>query len=232
MMATATDLLLAQAQNCLSELIDSAFLDDKDMGGDCLESFDCYDWQPKSTLNELQAKQWSELLQKGINGDMDGAELTEFLGLTSADGQTHPYFYCIQARQLVNSTPEDADDDNSVSCPMVDWRVESNKHLAPADREAVPAEYNKQYSASIKPGNQIGIEINDEDGEPSLGLLIEINHGTPALHIDLDGGGNVLHLHKGQGGLVITPDSQFVRFAQAEDDELSYHDANSLLVRT
>ncbi|MEZ8028585.1 hypothetical protein [Enterovibrio norvegicus] len=95
--------LLAGARNCLSELIDSAFLDVTEMANDCLEVFDNYEWEPKSDLSETDGIRWSELLQKGNDGKLEDKELSEFLELTSPEGQTHTYYHRIQARKLVDS---------------------------------------------------------------------------------------------------------------------------------
>ncbi|MFV7771690.1 hypothetical protein [Shewanella marisflavi] len=108
--------------------------------------------------------------------------------------------------------------------PMVDWRFAGNAlHLEPV-RES----YKNDYTVEVQFGNQIALEIKQSDGEPALGMLIEINHGTPAVHIDIDGD-DLLHIHKGQGGLVLTPDES--RFEQAAMDELSYNNPNSLLIK-
>ncbi|HDY8122814.1 TPA: hypothetical protein RQK91_004217 [Vibrio vulnificus] len=98
--------LLAEVRDCLSELIDSAFLDATELGRDCLEVFDTYAWEPKSDLNEEDSMRWSELLNKGNNGDLGGEELSEFLELTSHEGQTHSYYYRIRARKLVDAIQE------------------------------------------------------------------------------------------------------------------------------
>jgi hypothetical protein len=105
-MTTSTNSLLAQARCCLSELIDSAFLDATEMANDCLEVFDTYEWEAKSDLSESDGISWSELLQKSNNGEVDGEELSEFLELTSPEGQTHIYYHRIQARKLVDSIQE------------------------------------------------------------------------------------------------------------------------------
>ena len=105
---------------------------------------------------------------------------------------------------------------------MEDWRI--------AENAPIPDSHRKTFIANIDMGNQITIEIKQENGEPSLGLLIEINHGTPALHIDIDGGDSLLHIHKGQNGLVISPEESFQRFETAAMDEISYHNPNSVVI--
>jgi hypothetical protein len=105
-MATLTNKLLVQARDCLSELIDSAFLDATEMANDCLEGFATYEWEPKSDLSETEGVRWSELHKKGNGSELDGEELLEFLELTSSEGQTHIYYHRIQARKLVDSIQE------------------------------------------------------------------------------------------------------------------------------
>ncbi|MFV1269825.1 hypothetical protein QMK95_29340, partial [Klebsiella pneumoniae] len=62
-------------------------------------------------------------------------------------------------------------------------------------------------------------------------LLLEINHGVPALHLNGSGGDTLLHVHAAQGGLVLTPDSSGVLFQRAGCDRYAYRDQNSLLVK-
>ena len=107
---------------------------------------------------------------------------------------------------------------------MEDWRIGENSPISDSHKTT--------FNVSVDIGNQIAIDIKEESGESSLGLLIEINHGTPALHIDLDGGDSLIHIHKGQGGLVISPEERHGRFEPAEMDELSYHSSNSVVIAT
>ncbi|EPF4936461.1 hypothetical protein ACSSGM_005488, partial [Klebsiella pneumoniae] len=62
-------------------------------------------------------------------------------------------------------------------------------------------------------------------------LLLEINHGVPALHLNVSGGDTLLHVHAAQGELVLTPDSSGVLFQRVECDRYAYRDQNSLLVK-
>jgi hypothetical protein len=313
--------LLAQACSCLDALIDSSYLDATAMAIDCLTYFNDYEWQPAASLDDTQLQRWNELLQRGSDEDMSSSDLSEFLSLTSQDGQVHDYFHRVQARKLVDAIrsiaakPENAipanarelieraskaaaancmfdlesedlnadvakalepdaifdavqassslditigeqeyalepywsflSEDNATEilgdmqtaiesamleqyksltqCRMVDWRI--------AEGESVPDAYKVGYTAKVDIGNRIVIDINDNNGEPSIGLLIEINRGTPALHIDLDGGDNLIHIHKGQGGLVITPECKDATFDSAELDDLSYHSHNAVVIR-
>ncbi|MEG3764907.1 hypothetical protein [Alteromonas sp. 14N.309.X.WAT.G.H12] len=105
--------MLAQARDCLSQLIDSAFLDATEMANYCLEVFDKYEWEPKSKLSEEGGIRWAALLQKGNDGELNGDELSEFLELTSPEGQTHMYYHRIHARKLVNSLQEHEKEANS-----------------------------------------------------------------------------------------------------------------------
>lgn len=315
--------LLNQAQSCLVELIESSQLDPTVLCNGCIEDFEDFDWEPLPTLKAEDLERWNALLEIGLIGEMTSEELSEFIELTSPEGQNHIYFYRVQARKLVNSieqhkkltannqkisdsaakaiektskaaaatclfdlesgeindevkkalSPEmifDAttllgslsiavDDktyelipywpflteDNALEImqdlqtaieqeltqqhqaltqgQMVDWRI--------LEDTPTPTEHRNAFSINVQMGNQVAIDIKQEDGEPSLGLLIEINHGTPALHVDLDGGDSLVHIHKGQDGLVITPDKDDDRFEQAEMDDLSYHSMNSIVIR-
>ena len=86
------------------------------------------------------------------------------------------------------------------------------------------------YTATAYLGTQSTLEIMDEHGDSSLGLAIEIDKGVPTIHINIDGGDSVLHLHKSPKGLVITPDNREVTINSAELDRYSYNDHRSLVV--
>ncbi|SUY92843.1 Uncharacterised protein [Buttiauxella agrestis] len=80
------------------------------------------------------------------------------------------------------------------------------------------------YTFTFTSGNQPAIELS-RDGETALGLLIEINNGVPALHIDT-GGDTLLHIHAAHGGLVLSPDSPHMQYRQSPVDLFSYgHEA-------
>lgn len=106
---------------------------------------------------------------------------------------------------------------------MMDWRVTEEVAFEKAD--------DRQYLVKASIGNQASLELLSDEGEPCFGLMIEINHGVPAVHIDIDGGDAILHIHAAQGGLVLTPDDAGSRFEQAELDRYSYNDKNSLVIR-
>lgn len=106
---------------------------------------------------------------------------------------------------------------------MVDWRV----------IEDTPVEKNGDdvpYVVTTRLGNQPSIEMYPETEEqPTFGFICEINHGVPALHIDL-GGDSLLHLHATGDGLVLVADSG-TRFEHAPPSRHSYQDPNALIVR-
>lgn len=109
-------------------------------------------------------------------------------------------------------------------CKMVDWRIPEGVNVdEPGDQRA--------YSMNVSVGNQSFIEIMNQDGDPCFGLAIEINHGVPAIHIDLDGGDSLLHIHAVNGGLVLTPDDAGTRFQQADINRFSYNDSCSLFIQ-
>lgn len=112
----------------------------------------------------------------------------------------------------------------TLSFLMVDWRISEGIELEdPTD--------NQKYLVNATLGNQPSLEFFDERGEPCFGLMIEINHGVPALHIDIDGGDSTLHVHAAQGGLVLTLDDIGSKFEKASIDRFSYNDPSSLLIR-
>ncbi|HCX5853880.1 TPA: hypothetical protein ACGGE1_004717 [Klebsiella pneumoniae] len=107
---------------------------------------------------------------------------------------------------------------------MTDWRIPEGE---PVCHEAD----SRIYTATYHLDNQTSIEVADDTGQLCLGVLLEINHGVPALHLNVSGGDTLLHVHAAQGGLVLTPDSSGVRFQRAECDRYAYSDQNSLLVK-
>lgn len=107
---------------------------------------------------------------------------------------------------------------------MTDWRIPEGEPVChEADSRISTATYHLD--------NQTSIEVADDTGQLCLGVLLEINHGVPALHLNVSGGDKLLHVHAAQGGLVLTPDSSGVRFQRAECDRYAYRDQNSLLVK-
>lgn len=123
---------------------------------------------------------------------------------------------------LVNNVDEE--EENEVSLPMVDWRI-------PEGEPVEDPEDKKQYRMVARLGNQNFIEILDEKGEPRFGLVLEINNGVPAMHIDTDGGDTLLHIHAVHGGLVLTPDCDQMRFEEAPQDRYCYDSENAMLIR-
>lgn len=108
---------------------------------------------------------------------------------------------------------------------MADWRIAEGCELLHEEDE-------RPYTATLHIANQISLELEDESGEPSFGVRLEINHGVPALHLNVAGGDILLHMHVAQGGLILTPDHSGVQIGSAEPDRHSYHDDASLLVRS
>ena len=107
---------------------------------------------------------------------------------------------------------------------MTDWRIPEGE---PVCHEAD----SRIYTATYHLDNQTSIEVADDTGQLCLGVLLEINHGVPALHLNVSGGDTLLHVHAAQGGLVLTPDSSGVRFQRAECDRYAYRNQNSLLMK-
>lgn len=108
---------------------------------------------------------------------------------------------------------------------MADWRIAEDSELLHEDD-------GRPYTATLHIVNQTSLKLMDETGEPCFGVLVEINHGVPALHLNVAGGDNLLHIHVAQGGLVLTPDHTGVQIGCAEPDRYAYHDKRSLLVRS
>lgn len=100
-MKTLNNTLLSQARSCLSKLIDSSFLDEKDMINDCLEVFDTIEWMQRSDLSEDERIRWSKLLKAGNDGDLDAKGLLAFFELTSSEGNTHAYYGRVHAQKLI-----------------------------------------------------------------------------------------------------------------------------------
>ncbi len=92
---------------------------------------------------------------------------------------------------------------------MTDWRIPEGE---PVCHEAD----SRIYTATYHLDNQTSIEVADDTGQLCLSVLLEINHGVPALHLNVSGGDKLLHVHAAQGGLVLTPDSSGVRFQGAQ----------------
>ncbi|MCZ4337658.1 hypothetical protein [Shewanella colwelliana] len=236
-MNQSTEQLLSLARLSLRAFLDTSSLDDEDvMASDCLEEFEYIEWQPNPQLGHAEQQRWAELHQKGSKKMMSKPELKEFFTLTNPEDNYHTCYYRDLSSKLINVAgdhlAQKAQGATSqaqalTQGPMVDWRIYDNE----LNQEPTPESYKKQYTVEMQFANQIALEIMQSDGEPALGMLIEINHGTPAVHIDLEGGDTLLHIHKGQGGLVLTPDNCRKDFESAAIDELSYNAPNSLLLK-
>ena len=107
---------------------------------------------------------------------------------------------------------------------MVDWRTPEGTPLESPD-------HNTVYDVKVDLGNQIGIEFLTDNEQPVMGLLIEVNHGVPCVHIDIDGGDTLMHIHKSKNSLVFTPDSEIDYFERPDDDDLIYPSRNAQKVR-
>jgi len=104
-----------------------------------------------------------------------------------------------------------------------DWRVAEGVELEGEGDD-------RPYNVKALIGNQTNLTFKDENGM-YLGLLIEINQGVPALHIDLDGKDDALHIHRAQGGLVLTPSSPNNWFEQAANDRFAYNEYTSIVIK-
>nr|APD70762.1 hypothetical protein [Klebsiella pneumoniae] len=71
---------------------------------------------------------------------------------------------------------------------MTDWRIPEGE---PVCHEAD----SRIYTATYHLDNQTSIEVADDTGQLCLGVLTEINHGVPALHLNVSGGDKLLHVH-------------------------------------
>lgn len=107
---------------------------------------------------------------------------------------------------------------------MVDWRTPEGSPLESPT-------HNTTYDVIVQLGNQIGIEFLTDNDKPVMGVLIEVNHGVPCLHIDIDGSDTLMHIHKSKKSLVFTPDSKVNYFEQPDEDDLLYPSLNAQKVR-
>ncbi len=107
---------------------------------------------------------------------------------------------------------------------MVDWRLHDDEDVEQCGDE-------RPYLVAASIGNESRLNFTDQHGEPCVGVMIEINHGVPAVHIDINGGDSVLHIHAVDGGLVLTPDDPSARFEPASMSRYSYNDKASLFIR-
>lgn len=104
---------------------------------------------------------------------------------------------------------------------MRDWRSD--------DGYSQPPSSDEPYFVDATLGNQSHFSITNNCGEPKLSLCVEVNHGVPAVHIgfedDLE-----LHVHLAQGGLVLTPGDNSLKFEEAEADQFAYCSTEALRV--
>lgn len=112
----------------------------------------------------------------------------------------------------------------NLSLEIVDWCSKESEALEHKGDD-------RPYSVEVQLGNQSFFEIREKDGESCIGLMIKINKGVPAIHIDTDGEETLLHIHKAQGGLVLTPEDQYYHFVPAKPDRHAYQSRNAVLIR-
>lgn len=110
----------------------------------------------------------------------------------------------------------------------LDWRWGHDDVLSDRERESLSL---ASYSMEVHIGNQSGIEFMDSCGEPVVGLAIEINHGVPAFHFDVNGGDSILHIQVAKDGLVITPGNSDVAFKSPDSGVDVYDDPRSMVCR-
>lgn len=107
---------------------------------------------------------------------------------------------------------------------MHDWRVaEDPDSLQPGD--------DREYSLNYRLGNQNYLRISNTHDETVLDLMLEINHGVPALHISDQNSDALLHIHRANGGLVLTPDNQDNNFLTSTVDRFSYNQGRSITIK-
>ncbi|APE04137.1 hypothetical protein BM526_19405 (plasmid) [Alteromonas mediterranea] len=107
---------------------------------------------------------------------------------------------------------------------MVDWRTPEGSPLKSPT-------HNTMYDVNVDLGNQIGIEFLSGKDEPVMGLMIEVNHGVPMIHIDIEGGDSLIHIHKSKSSLVFTPDTEIDYFERPDEDDLIYPSLNAQKIR-
>lgn len=156
--------------------------------------------------------------------DPDGWEGESREGLATGKSMTHMELAGLRRtlQAMLSNTALGLGEDQRLNFKMVDWRVR--------EREAVVAGDEHPYHVTAYIGNQCYFEFLDHHDEPVFGLTMEINNGVPALHIDMDGGDAMLHIHKAHNGLVLTPDNHHICFHSAPVDRYGYESRNALIV--
>lgn len=136
----------------------------------------------------------------------------------------HIEFVRGELQNLLIAKKQPSLDSHIIDYQMVDWRV-SDGCVIEEPNDALP------YNVKADIGNQTTIEFSDHNGEPRFDVFIEVNNGVPALHLGLNGGDVLLHVHALRDGIVLTPDHDKNRFEQAEINRYSYNDQKSLFIR-
>jgi hypothetical protein len=176
---------------------------------------------PNDSLPSLNQNVWAYYDQAGWEGQT-GVDDVEDKGEPLSNATVSDVRGSIQA--LLSNSALAQGHRQSLTSKMVDWRVTEDSDLeAEGD--------DRPYSLCASIGNQSCLEIMDEHGDPRVGIMVEINQGVPAFHIDIDGGDTLLHMHVAQGGLVITPEDSRARFESAAVDRFTYQENGSLLLR-
>ncbi len=192
---------VAQLETYFSSLLKSKFIDVEYMVDDILDVFETFSWACSDSLPDNVQDRFKKLVAKGNAFELSNDELIELLEVCPVD---HPYSDYLQAKKLLEVS-EDANIEAEKE--MIGWEVMESSYISKEEQTNYPEHYQKRYHAQVTVGNQISIDIKDEQNEPSIGMMIEISCGTPAIHIDLDGGDNVIHIHKACDGLVVTPET-------------------------
>jgi hypothetical protein len=105
--------------------------------------------------------------------------------------------------------------EEKIKFSIKDWDEDSSQH---------------EFNVELRIGNQTSVEIMDASNEPVMGLILEINKGVPAVHIDIEGSDPVIHIHKAPNGLVLCPDSSESCFESAPCNEYGYNDSRAILI--
>ena len=88
-----------------------------------------------------------------------------------------------------------------------DWRIQCG--------ESVPARHADHYDIEVRPRDGASLDIcvsHRQFPEFGFGLIVEINHGVPCLHVSNDVmGDNVLHLFATQQGIAVVPEDPAMR---------------------
>lgn len=107
-----------------------------------------------------------------------------------------------------------------IAHPIIDWRAHEGMDTEEAGDE-------RPYQFSFHSGNQPCLIFSDTNGDEILGVGVEINHGVPALHLDICGD-SFLHIHADGERLVLAPGDDRKTFTRAKPDRFSGGLSNAL----